>query len=142
MWCVPTILYALQERRWSVTLCNDVTATTLWPLVGSPCPIDSYCLNGGTCTYYETVAELVCQWVDYTIKYYKRNIYNILYTITYMYVINYNYSVLLKRCVINLFNFIWVKTIFVYMKYSNVMAWKYYIILVKLYINYLNITFN
>ncbi|XP_054263359.1 protein vein isoform X2 [Macrosteles quadrilineatus] len=38
--------------------------TTLWPLVGSPCPIDTYCLNGGTCTYYETVAELVCQCAD------------------------------------------------------------------------------
>uniref|UniRef100_A0A8D9EVC8 Protein vein n=1 Tax=Cacopsylla melanoneura TaxID=428564 RepID=A0A8D9EVC8_9HEMI len=38
-----------------------VPATTLWPLVGGPCPLDSYCLNGGSCTYYDTVGELVCQ---------------------------------------------------------------------------------
>lgn len=36
-------------------------ATTLWPLVGGRCPFDAYCLNGGTCTYYDTVGELVCQ---------------------------------------------------------------------------------
>lgn len=35
--------------------------TTLWPLYGVPCPIANYCLNEGTCTYYETVGELVCQ---------------------------------------------------------------------------------
>ncbi|CAH1390787.1 unnamed protein product [Nezara viridula] len=35
--------------------------TTLWPLYGVPCPIANYCLNDGTCTYYETVGELVCQ---------------------------------------------------------------------------------
>jgi len=37
------------------------TATTLWPLYGVPCPVETYCLNGGTCFYYETVGELVCQ---------------------------------------------------------------------------------
>ena len=26
-----------------------------------PCPISSYCLNGGTCSLYETVGEYVCQ---------------------------------------------------------------------------------
>lgn len=51
------------ENLWLV-----VSATTLWPLVGSPCPIDTYCLNGGTCTYYETVAELVCQWVTHPLS--------------------------------------------------------------------------
>ncbi|XP_014253959.1 protein vein isoform X2 [Cimex lectularius] len=35
--------------------------TTLWPLVGGVCPIEQYCLNGGTCTFYDTVGELVCQ---------------------------------------------------------------------------------
>ncbi|XP_052121833.1 protein vein isoform X3 [Frankliniella occidentalis] len=35
--------------------------TTLWPLVGRGCFFDAYCLNGGTCTYYDTVGELVCQ---------------------------------------------------------------------------------
>ncbi|PSN37628.1 hypothetical protein C0J52_25076 [Blattella germanica] len=35
--------------------------TTLWPLYGMPCPVESYCLNGGTCQYYDTVGELVCQ---------------------------------------------------------------------------------
>ncbi|KAL1454908.1 hypothetical protein WDU94_009037, partial [Cyamophila willieti] len=44
----------------SINLRPDST-TTLWPLVGGPCPLDSYCLNGGSCTYYDTVGELVCQ---------------------------------------------------------------------------------
>ncbi|XP_039293671.1 protein vein-like isoform X1 [Nilaparvata lugens] len=44
----------------TVTITTDNT-TTLWPLNGAPCPIESYCLNGGTCTYYETVGEWVCQ---------------------------------------------------------------------------------
>ncbi|XP_071438587.1 pro-neuregulin-2, membrane-bound isoform-like [Hetaerina americana] len=35
--------------------------TTLWPLLGGPCPLPAFCLNGGTCTYYETLGELVCQ---------------------------------------------------------------------------------
>ncbi|XP_075233410.1 membrane-bound neuregulin protein vein [Lycorma delicatula] len=37
--------------------------TTLWPLLGSKCSseYDSFCLNGGTCTFYETVGEMVCQ---------------------------------------------------------------------------------
>jgi hypothetical protein len=38
-----------------------VSGTTLWPLVDTPCPINSYCLNGGTCLYYEAVGELVCE---------------------------------------------------------------------------------
>ena len=25
------------------------------------CPIDSFCLNGGTCLYYEFIGELVCR---------------------------------------------------------------------------------
>ncbi|CAG7832739.1 unnamed protein product [Allacma fusca] len=37
------------------------TPTTLWPDPSTPCPIDSYCLNGGTCSYYENIGELVCQ---------------------------------------------------------------------------------
>ncbi|RZF40342.1 hypothetical protein LSTR_LSTR006951 [Laodelphax striatellus] len=44
----------------TVTITTDNT-TTLWPLNGAPCPIETYCLNGGTCTYYETVGEWVCQ---------------------------------------------------------------------------------
>jgi len=36
-------------------------STSLWPLIALPCPIDSFCLNGGTCKYYEAVGELVCQ---------------------------------------------------------------------------------
>lgn len=35
--------------------------SSLWPLIALPCPIDSFCLNGGTCKYYEAVGELVCQ---------------------------------------------------------------------------------
>ncbi|KAF0760050.1 protein vein isoform X1 [Aphis craccivora] len=41
---------------------KTLAATALWPLVGGPCPADLvYCLNGGTCTFYETIGELVCQ---------------------------------------------------------------------------------
>lgn len=28
---------------------------------GQPCPIPDYCLNGGTCSLYETLGEYVCQ---------------------------------------------------------------------------------
>lgn len=36
--------------------------TDLWPLAGKPCPMDLvYCLNGGTCTYYQTIGEFTCQ---------------------------------------------------------------------------------
>ncbi|XP_059475955.1 protein vein isoform X2 [Neocloeon triangulifer] len=50
-----------------VTVTNEQTpsrpdnSTTLWPLVNTLCPINSYCLNGGTCLYYEAVGELVCE---------------------------------------------------------------------------------
>ncbi len=27
----------------------------------SNCPIESFCLNGGTCLYYEVIGELVCR---------------------------------------------------------------------------------
>ncbi|CAL8099429.1 unnamed protein product [Orchesella dallaii] len=37
------------------------TPTTLWAVPSSVCPFDSYCLNGGTCSYYETIGEYVCQ---------------------------------------------------------------------------------
>ncbi|CAG2108245.1 unnamed protein product [Medioppia subpectinata] len=36
------------------------TRGPLWPQV-RPCPIPSFCLNGGTCTLYEAVGEYVCQ---------------------------------------------------------------------------------
>ena len=29
----------------------------------SKCPIDSFCLNGGECSYYEMIGELVCRLV-------------------------------------------------------------------------------
>ncbi|GFG31410.1 hypothetical protein Cfor_09269, partial [Coptotermes formosanus] len=50
-----------------VTVISDTrpeNTTTLWPLYGVPCPVETYCLNGGTCFYYETVGELVCQCAD------------------------------------------------------------------------------
>ncbi|XP_065342723.1 protein vein isoform X2 [Cloeon dipterum] len=31
------------------------------PYESSLCPVDSYCLNGGTCLFYEVVGELVCK---------------------------------------------------------------------------------
>ena len=33
---------------------------SLW-FQAKPCPMSSYCLNGGTCSLYETVGEYVCQ---------------------------------------------------------------------------------
>ncbi|XP_021917307.1 pro-neuregulin-2, membrane-bound isoform-like isoform X3 [Zootermopsis nevadensis] len=50
-----------------VTVISDTrpeNTTTLWPLYGMPCPVETFCLNGGTCFYYETVGELVCQCAD------------------------------------------------------------------------------
>lgn len=36
--------------------------TDLWPLAGKPCPMNLvYCLNGGSCTFYETIGEFTCQ---------------------------------------------------------------------------------
>ncbi|XP_050541252.1 pro-neuregulin-2, membrane-bound isoform isoform X2 [Daktulosphaira vitifoliae] len=49
---------------WGQVIVNSKpdNTTALWPLVGGPCPADLvYCLNGGTCTFYETIGELVCQ---------------------------------------------------------------------------------
>nr|XP_037269205.1 protein vein-like isoform X1 [Rhipicephalus microplus]XP_037269206.1 protein vein-like isoform X1 [Rhipicephalus microplus]XP_037269207.1 protein vein-like isoform X1 [Rhipicephalus microplus] len=45
-------------RATASTTTND---STLWPLKGRPCPLASYCLNGGTCIFYEAVKEPVCQ---------------------------------------------------------------------------------
>ena len=39
---------------------TTTTRGPLWPQV-RPCPIPSFCLNGGTCTLYEAVGEYVCQ---------------------------------------------------------------------------------
>lgn len=42
----------------------SLTSTTASPFRGRACPHQlskSFCLNGGTCLYYETVGELVCQ---------------------------------------------------------------------------------
>ncbi|XP_069669126.1 protein vein-like isoform X2 [Periplaneta americana] len=50
-----------------VTVISDdrpENTTTLWPLFAVPCPVDTYCLNGGKCSFYETVGELVCQCAD------------------------------------------------------------------------------
>ncbi|XKL66048.1 hypothetical protein PGB90_009468 [Kerria lacca] len=39
--------------------------TALWPLAGKACPTNLvYCLNGGICTYYETIGEFTCQCAD------------------------------------------------------------------------------
>ena len=32
-------------------------------LGGASCPIDSYCLNGGTCVFYAAIGELSCRYV-------------------------------------------------------------------------------
>lgn len=69
-------------------------ATALWPLVGGPCPADLvYCLNGGTCTFYETIGELVCQWVEYNVIQYST--YYFIYIVKYIICIHFPYSVIL-----------------------------------------------
>jgi len=40
---------------------KTTTAANLWPLIGQPCPINNFCLNGGVCTFFENVYEYVCQ---------------------------------------------------------------------------------
>lgn len=40
---------------------TTTTAANLWPLIGQPCPINNFCLNGGVCTFFENVFEYVCQ---------------------------------------------------------------------------------
>ncbi|RWS13620.1 protein vein-like isoform X1 [Dinothrombium tinctorium] len=49
--------------RKTSTKLSTTTASpvSLWPMSGRPCPIASFCLNGGTCTLYEVVGEYVCQ---------------------------------------------------------------------------------
>ncbi|XP_065208283.1 protein vein isoform X3 [Planococcus citri] len=44
---------------------NTRVNNNLWPLAGKPCPMDLvYCLNGGSCTFYETIGEFTCQCAD------------------------------------------------------------------------------
>jgi hypothetical protein len=40
---------------------SSTTAANLWPLMGRSCPVEDYCLNGGTCIFFENVIEYVCQ---------------------------------------------------------------------------------
>ncbi|VVC29079.1 Hypothetical protein CINCED_3A006332 [Cinara cedri] len=35
-------------------------STALWQLLGGPCSGESYCLNGGTCSFFQTIGELAC----------------------------------------------------------------------------------
>ena len=64
------IIFYTIRNKWCKRLRNDFNwwtptgSSSLWPLIALPCPIDSFCLNGGTCKYYEAVGELVCQWVS------------------------------------------------------------------------------
>jgi hypothetical protein len=58
----PAISNGKQPQK-SHTSSSTSTTTTrgpLWPQV-RPCPIPSFCLNGGACTLYEAVGEYVCQ---------------------------------------------------------------------------------
>lgn len=55
---------------WNTTIKNTVdrgtttistqTASTAWHAKGRPCPIATFCLNGGTCSFHENVGEHVC----------------------------------------------------------------------------------
>ncbi|XP_054166654.1 uncharacterized protein LOC128964121 [Oppia nitens] len=63
-------VYIIKESsgsgKWQSSSSSTSTTTTrgpLWPHV-RPCPIPSFCLNGGTCTLYESVGEYVCQCAD------------------------------------------------------------------------------
>ncbi|XP_054717243.1 pro-neuregulin-2, membrane-bound isoform-like isoform X2 [Uloborus diversus] len=38
-----------------------INATTDWVFKKSPCPKNNFCLNGGNCSYFETVQEYVCE---------------------------------------------------------------------------------
>ena len=39
-----------------------VTATAAWPRQEQPCPIaGDFCMNGGTCLFFETVGEPACR---------------------------------------------------------------------------------
>lgn len=51
----------LGERRKSVSI--NVRYSAPDPSVTN-CPIDSFCLNGGTCLFYEFIGELVCRCQD------------------------------------------------------------------------------
>ena len=33
------------------------------PLFSTGCPVENYCMNGGSCLYYSDIGELACQWV-------------------------------------------------------------------------------
>lgn len=54
-----------ESMHWCFVLLLIIGSSSLWPLIALPCPIDSFCLNGGTCKYYEAVGELVCQYVTF-----------------------------------------------------------------------------
>lgn len=39
-----------------------ITATAAWPRQEQPCPIaGDFCMNGGTCLFFETVGEPACR---------------------------------------------------------------------------------
>jgi len=58
------VIIALNQRKPTKAPTEQTTTTTaanLWPLIGQPCPINNFCLNGGVCTFFENVFEYVCQ---------------------------------------------------------------------------------
>lgn len=59
------VIVVLNQRKTTKQPKESTTTTTtaanLWPLIGAPCPINNFCLNGGVCTFFEDVFEYVCQ---------------------------------------------------------------------------------
>ena len=43
-------------------------------LGGASCPIDSYCLNGGTCVFYAAIGELSCRYVKATFSFFSQSL--------------------------------------------------------------------
>ena len=74
----------------------------LFSFVGSPCPIpdNSYCLNGGTCLYFETVGEPACKYF-----YFPRTKSGFCLTIRTLYIILIKFNALLEN------NFLTIKVI-------------------------------
>ncbi|BES93226.1 Immunoglobulin domain [Nesidiocoris tenuis] len=63
--CRATSVTGQVASAWAnvtVTIAPALTtrAPSLSPYVPKKCPIEKYCLNGGTCALYDTVQELVC----------------------------------------------------------------------------------
>jgi len=63
----PTVWNATSKNgldRGMTSASSTPNASTAWHAKGRPCPIATFCLNGGTCSFHENVGEHVCLWVN------------------------------------------------------------------------------